>query len=134
MPMSVALSIRQPWAWAILHAGKDIENRSWPTNHRGDFYIHAAKGMSKAEYADFRDFYEQTVRPFNPNAPQCPAPSDLAFGGIIGRAQLVDCVKAHASPWFCGKYGFVIANVRPLKFQALRGQLGFFTVSKDDFK
>jgi len=22
-----ALSIRQPWAWAILHAGKDIENR-----------------------------------------------------------------------------------------------------------
>lgn len=22
----VALSIRQPWAWAILHAGKDIES------------------------------------------------------------------------------------------------------------
>lgn len=27
----VALSIRQPWAWAILHAGKDIENRDWHT-------------------------------------------------------------------------------------------------------
>lgn len=26
----LALSIRQPWAWAILCAGKDIENRSWP--------------------------------------------------------------------------------------------------------
>ena len=24
-----ALSIRQPWAWLILHAGKDIENRDW---------------------------------------------------------------------------------------------------------
>ena len=27
-----ALSIRQPWAWAILHAGKDIENRDWRTD------------------------------------------------------------------------------------------------------
>lgn len=25
----LALSVRQPWAWAIIHAGKDIENRSW---------------------------------------------------------------------------------------------------------
>lgn len=24
-----ALTIRQPWAWAIFHAGKDIENRVW---------------------------------------------------------------------------------------------------------
>ena len=36
-----ALSIRQPWAWAILHAGKDIENRSWRTAFRGEVLIHA---------------------------------------------------------------------------------------------
>lgn len=24
-----ALSVRQPLAWAIIHCGKDIENRSW---------------------------------------------------------------------------------------------------------
>lgn len=24
-----ALTIRQPWAWAILWAGKDVENRTW---------------------------------------------------------------------------------------------------------
>ena len=30
-----ALSIRQPWAWAIINAGKDIENRQWPTKFRG---------------------------------------------------------------------------------------------------
>lgn len=23
----LALSVRQPWAWAIIHAGKDVENR-----------------------------------------------------------------------------------------------------------
>lgn len=31
----IALSIRQPWAWHILHSGKDIENRDWPTKFRG---------------------------------------------------------------------------------------------------
>lgn len=35
------LSVRQPWAWALLHGGKTIENRSWPTRHRGRIWIHA---------------------------------------------------------------------------------------------
>lgn len=38
-----ALSLRQPWAWAILHAGKTIENRTWATRYRGRIRIHAAK-------------------------------------------------------------------------------------------
>jgi hypothetical protein len=46
----IALSIRQPWAWLILHAGKDIENRDWPTKYRGPFLIHASKGMTRDEY------------------------------------------------------------------------------------
>lgn len=25
----LALSIRQPWVWAILNASKDVENRDW---------------------------------------------------------------------------------------------------------
>ena len=36
------LSIRQPWAWFILRGGKNIENRSRRTHHRGWFLIHAA--------------------------------------------------------------------------------------------
>lgn len=39
-----ALSILQPWPWLILHAWKDIENRTWPTRFRGRFLIHAGKG------------------------------------------------------------------------------------------
>jgi len=27
-----AITIKQPWAWAIVFAGKDIENRSWRTH------------------------------------------------------------------------------------------------------
>jgi hypothetical protein len=37
-----ALTIRQPWAYAILRLGKDVENRSWRTHYRGPLLIHAA--------------------------------------------------------------------------------------------
>ncbi len=32
---SRALSLKQPWAWLVVKGYKDIENRSWSTNHRG---------------------------------------------------------------------------------------------------
>src|ERR1051326_1498970 len=41
--MVKALSVRQPWAWLIIYGGKDIENRDWPTSHRGPTLIHAGK-------------------------------------------------------------------------------------------
>jgi hypothetical protein len=37
-----ALSIKHPWAWAIVHAGKDIENRTWECRYRGEILIHAS--------------------------------------------------------------------------------------------
>jgi hypothetical protein len=35
-------------------------------------------------------------------------PKDLRRGGIVGQAEIVDCVARSASPWFCGPYGFVL--------------------------
>lgn len=37
-----ALTIRQPWADAIAHQTKRVENRTWKTNYRGPVLIHAA--------------------------------------------------------------------------------------------
>ncbi|MDQ4037441.1 MAG: hypothetical protein M3313_03600 [Actinomycetota bacterium] len=37
----IALSVRQPWAWAILHVGKDIESRPGPPA------IEAASGCTR---------------------------------------------------------------------------------------
>ena len=52
---TVALSIRQPWAWAIVQGYKDIENRSTFAVSKANFdvrpvAIHAAKGMTIEEY------------------------------------------------------------------------------------
>lgn len=40
-----ALSIRQPWAWAIVNGHKTIENRTWATTYRGPLLIHASKSL-----------------------------------------------------------------------------------------
>lgn len=108
------LSIRQPWAHAIIHLGKDIENRSKRTNYRGELYIHAAL---KAES-------HLTVYPDG----RFVALEDLFFrGGLIGKVDLIDCVIKSESPWFAGMYGYVLANPRPLDvFVPLTGQLGIF--------
>jgi len=55
-----AISVRQPFAWAIIHAGKDVENRS--PNARRQFQaavgervlIHASKGMTADVYEHAR--------------------------------------------------------------------------------
>lgn len=39
------LTVRQPWAWAIIHGGKDVENRvrNIAGDYRGPVAIHAAQ-------------------------------------------------------------------------------------------
>jgi len=116
-----ALSIRQPWAWLILHGGKDIENRTWITRFRGPFYVHAAKGMTRQEYDTASDFAESRGIPI-------PDYHDIDRGGIVGTAYLVDCHSFNESPWFFGPYGFVLEKVNPMPFHPLKGELGFFDV------
>lgn len=117
-----AITIRQPWAWAIIHIGKDIENRSWPTRYRGPLLIHAASSMKAAEYGDFAEF----IAGMKLRMPQLP---ELVMGGIIGRVDLVDCVEHSRSRWFEGEYGFVLSNPRPLPYVKMPGKLSLFDVA-----
>lgn len=51
-----ALTISQPWADLIRKRQKWVENRHWPTNHRGTLAIHAGLGkqyLTKEELAKF---------------------------------------------------------------------------------
>ena len=122
-----ALSIRQPWAWAIINAGKDIENRDWGTMRRGPICIHASNGLTKREFDGFIDM----VRAMHligawPKDVWVPQMKDLMRGGIVGTAEIVDCVMSSNSPWFFGKFGFVLRNVQPVEFIPCKGALGFF--------
>ncbi len=103
-----ALSIKQPYPHHIFHDGKDVENRDWPTKGRGWIIVHA--GVSKSEL----DM-------------DLPREASLPRGGIVGMACIVDCVTTMDSPWFFGKYGFVLRDAFPLPLVPCRGMLGFFT-------
>jgi hypothetical protein len=41
-----ALTVQQPWAWAIIHGGKDVENRTQAWKYRGPLAIHAGARIS----------------------------------------------------------------------------------------
>lgn len=141
-----ALSIRQPWPWAIFNVGKDIENRDWPTRFRGTVAVHAAKGMTRDEYREAmayirHRFIAKVLR--NPMTVELgggrlsmasgelttPGFDEIVRGAIVGLVEIVDCVTTSNSPWFQGDYGFVLANPRPLETPIpCSGALNFWDV------
>lgn len=134
----LALSIRQPWASLIIKAGKSVENRDWSTRVRGRILVHAAKGMTRDEHEDAICFAVDAIRadPRNAGATQTRTLRDLGFafealprGGFVGTVEIVDCVQSSASPWFMGRYGFVLRDPQPMEFVPWKGQLGFFEVT-----
>jgi len=119
-----ALSIRQPWAWLIVEGHKDIENRDWATSFRGRILIHASKTMRMADYREAAKFAAN-------QGVTIPRAQELHRGGIVGVATVADCVPDSRSPWFFGKYGFVLSEAMPLPFTACAGQLGLFEVDRE---
>ena len=145
-----AISIRQPWVWAILFAGKTVENRSW-TPHGPNMRqarvvlgetiaLHASKGMTRAEYFDFVETYQaietghrDLADPSNPRfgkqtRVEIPKMDDLARGGIVGTARFTTIVDESDSPWFFGPFGLVLADAKPCSLIPFTGSLGFFDV------
>lgn len=124
LPASIAISVRQPWAWAIIHAGKDIENRSrgavrWMRPLRGRRAIHAAKGMTREEYEDARDFMASI-------GVTCPPALALKRGGIIGAVTVAGMVTESDSRWFFGPCGLALREPEPCDFIPASGALGYF--------
>lgn len=128
----LALSIRQPWAHCILHLGKTVENRDWPTRFRGRVAIHAAKGMTGQEWEDCLE-WARHVATIDPSIKgrHFPGRNQLPRGGIAGSVEIVDVVTAMDSPWFFGRYGFVLKDPQPCEFIPVKGALGFFDWRKN---
>jgi hypothetical protein len=121
------ITIRQPWASSIIHGGKDIENRTWITKYRGPIYIQSSASIRMAEMVGWQNFVRERKIKF-PMSFLHEDVEDFPTGGILGIADLVDCVSSHTSPWFEGPYGFVLKNPRPVPFYPLKGALGIFRI------
>ncbi len=122
------LAVRQPFAWAILHGGKDIENRS-ETAARSmagavgqRIFIHAAKSFNRLDYEDSLEFLASLgVVP--------PPRETLPFGGVIGSVKFAGIVTRSRSPWFVGPRGLQFSEPRSCPFFEVRGQLNLFYVT-----
>ncbi len=123
-----ALTVCQPWAWAIVHGSKDIENRTWHTHFRGTLLIHAGKSRDWFTPDAIEGIEMLDHRRVSPNMP------GMAYGALIGRCRLIDCIPADVAVrrgyrYVSGPWCFVLADrvalPRPIPYV---GRQGFFDV------
>lgn len=119
-----AISVHQPWAHAILHLGKDVENRTWSTEWRGWVAIHASKNLSsytRESKLDWKALY----------GVELPEPEKMAYGAILGAVRLTDCTtkpvdsrwaEANVVHWLL-RHARILSD--PIPF---RGRQGLFTL------
>jgi hypothetical protein len=133
-----ALTVKNPWAWAIIHGGKDVENRSRPTKYQGQLFIHAGKGWSH----EGQEFLQQKRTPFGFQAfPLDEWQKPNLIGKVIGSVDVVDCHHASecqarddvdnlCSEWaIADSYHWVLANPEPLALPfPMKGKLGIWNM------
>ena len=123
-----ALSIKQPWAWAIAYGHKTIETRTWPTEYRGPLLIVSSLKPDKKLLDWFLDRVDY-VRAI-----------DMEYGKAICTANLVDCrpmTKADQDPALCdiypGAFSWVMEDVERIEPFAVKGQLGLYEVDYESY-
>ncbi len=125
------LTIRQPWATLIVEGVKKYEFRSWKTNYRGEFLIHAGKGIDKEAMKRLSKYL----------------PENLPLGKIIGKATLTDCIpmseefanmlskennEIYTTHSFSRNYGFKLENIEKIDNPIeAKGQLGFWNFNEN---
>lgn len=122
-----ALTIRQPWAWAITHGSKRVENRTWRASHRGLLAIHAAARIDQGALDDMR--VRAAVRTYGREP-------DYVTGAVIAVATLTGVhtsCQPECSLWAAhGQHHWELADVRPLTAPVpCKGRLGLWDLPTD---
>jgi hypothetical protein len=126
-----ALSVKQPWATLLVHGLKTVEVRRWPTARRGRVLIHAARVPDERPEGWAR-------------VPPEMEPLARQLGGIVGSAELADCVPYRSvdaflrerdkhlneADWYSPPvlYGFHFRSPELIPFTAYSGWMRFFPV------
>jgi hypothetical protein len=140
-----ALSLWAPWIWAILHCGKDIENRSlsFPKSYRGEFWLHASlwpgtrTPLNARQQHELVDEFDAVVAQSGQQRQDFPALTlgalDAMRGKIIGRVTVTGYVRRSESVWFVpGALGLAIEKPIALKHHVPAvGAQGWWNVKPD---
>jgi len=60
-----------------------------------------------------------------------PVPGGLALGAVVAVGHLIDVVTDSDDPWFFGRYGWLLDNVRPICPVLCNGQQRLFELPQD---
>lgn len=146
-----ALTVLQPWAWAITHGGKDIENRTWGTGYRGPLAIHAGARWDEDGAYDkrvlralhgFGDRFDPPLRVERLGSKTVRLLRDrqLTPGAVVAVVDLVGICAARSTSEQCGcglwaaegQSHWRLSNVRPLAEPVPRkGRLGLWELPSD---
>lgn len=125
-----ALSVRQPWAWLIVHGEKTVENRTWPTSYRGPLAIHASKTLDMESINEMREFSRANHGPLT----EAQLAELEITGAVIGIVDVVDCTQHPRDrtdrEWHNpGAWAWVLRNPHALDPQPAKGKLGLFDIT-----
>ena len=126
-----ALTLRQPWAWAIAEQGKDVENRPWMTRYRELVAIHAGRTLDGDVYeiaGAMRD--EMAARALRALAAECTLAqritdraTHMRLSRIHAIAELADC--HHSSECMLSANSVIAGTWTGCSRWAVRGQCHF---------
>lgn len=118
-----ALSVKQPWAKALVDGAKTIEVRTWATRHRGPLVICASASPNNWFF-----FYEAGNEHWL-----------IPSGCILGIVDLIDCrpmTKADEDAAFCdcypGDFAWVVKPIARCLPDSIKGKLNLFDVPDEN--
>lgn len=124
-----ALTLYQPWAHAVAHLGKRIENRPWrpwASIVGTRIAIHAAAKVDPVAEAAVEGWVRRHMGLVVPPAASLPR------GAIVATARVTGVVTESASPWFVGPFGWTLDEVVALPAPVpCRGAQGLWIVPAD---
>jgi hypothetical protein len=118
------ISLWQPYAWLVANNHKPVENRPKRCHIRGQVLIHAGLHFNPDEWTRIAD----DIYALDPKIP-LPNESRVDRGGIVGVMTIHGCVEKMDSPWFTGRFGWLVKDCQPLPFRPCKGSQGFFNVN-----
>ena len=147
--MIPALTVRQPWAFGIVH-GKTVENRSRAIKYRGPLWLHAGARSRWDPAGGESPLIRHAWTTFRAGLPESDVvlgrrTTLMPFGAIVALVDLVGCHPdnecerpdgerpAFCSPWAAQwQWHWQLANIRVLDHPVIvRGALGLWRLPAD---
>ncbi len=141
--LGITLSVHAPWAWALMHGGKDVENRSksFPRRRNGEevlgrVWVHASlwpggRGFPGPRSARWGPWHRKMLIARTGSGREVHHGETWRLRGhIVGSVEVYGYADESDSPWYVpGSLAILVRDPQPLaKPVPAKGALGWWTV------